>query len=243
MTRSDDGVVVPYAVAAVGDKETAGVVVDSAVAKAAEQGLDSLGRITVDDSFAAGTLRLVEEVDASFVVLSWQGLRFGQDLMLGNEIDAIGEECPVPSMALKALRPWERVVAIAGGLETEWKRDDALLCVKVARRLARQREVPLVVIATDRDALAGIVDPDEVEIIETSDPRRTSLEMIQSTDLAVVPAHSLQASAGIWSWRVTRTFKDVSVAVVAGPYRLTVASGGLNGRGARSLVGPHTDIG
>jgi hypothetical protein len=29
--------------------------------------------------------------------------------------------------------------------------------------------------------------------------------------------------------------------MVAGPYRLAVASGSINERGARSFVGPHTD--
>lgn len=241
MSRTDDGVVVPYSVAAAGEKDASSAVIDAAVLKAAEHGLDSLGRVTVDDSFTSGTLRLVEEVDASFVVLAWQGLRFGQDLVLGNEIDAVGVDCPVPAMALKALRPWERVVAIAGDLSTEWKREDAMLSIEIASRLARQRGVPLVVVTTDSPAVRGLIDEEDVEVIETRDPRRTSLDLVTSDDLAVVPAHAIQASAGIWSWRVTRTFRDVSVAVVAGPHRLSVAGGGLNDRGARSFVGPHTD--
>ena len=241
MTRPDDGVVVPYSIAPAGDKDAAHAVVDAAVEKAAEQGLDSLGRVTVDDSFAAGTLRLVEELDASFVVLAWEGLRFGQDLVLGNEIDAIGSQCPVPAMALKALRPWERVVAAVGDLSTDWKREDGILAVRTAKRLADGKNVSFVVITTDPSILDGLVDLEEVEVIATSDVRKATLEMVKTTDLVVIPVHGVHASRGIWSWKVTKTFKDVSVAMVAGPYRLAVASGSINERGARSFVGPHTD--
>jgi hypothetical protein len=184
---------------------------------------------------------LIEEVDASFVVLAWEGLRYGQDLVLGNEIDAIGMQCPVPAMALKALRPWARVVAVAGDLSTDWKQEDAKLAIETGTRLAYGKDVPFVVITTNPGFLEGLVDPDEVEVVRTTDARKTTLEMVTSSDLVVVAAHGIQLARGIWSWKVTRTFKDVSVAMVAGPYRLSVAIGSINERGARSFVGPHTD--
>jgi hypothetical protein len=144
-------------------------------------------------------------------------------------------------MALKALRPWERVVAVAGDLSTDWKQEDARLAIETGKRLAYGKDVSFVVITTDADFVEGLVDPDEVEVIRTSDARKTTLEMVTFSDLVVVAAHGIQSATGIWSWKVTRTFKDVSVAMVAGPYRLSVASGSINERGARSFVGPHTD--
>ncbi|MGI9585256.1 MAG: cation:proton antiporter, partial [Acidimicrobiia bacterium] len=63
IARPDDGLVAPYAVPGPGAKDAARTFVDEAAAVAATFGLDSDGVVRVDESFADGTLNLIDETD------------------------------------------------------------------------------------------------------------------------------------------------------------------------------------
>lgn len=224
IAKPDDGLVVPYAVPSTGQKELARTVVDEAARLAAAYGLDSEGAIRVDDSFHEGSLSLAEETDATLVILSWQGPRFTTEYMFGNDIDAVGEACPVPAIAARLLRPWSRLIAVTGDTSVDWRKEDALLLLAAARRLRRSYPTPMIVMTGDRELVAGKVGPEEdVEFIIERDERRSMVEAFQSDDLVLVPAHVVHDLPPSKSWRVFRNLDDVNLAVIAGPRRLSVS--------------------
>ncbi len=129
IARPDDGLVLPYAVPGPGRKDLAQARVTEAVEAAAAIGHDTDGVVRVDESFADGTLNLIEEDEASLVLLSWRGPRFPADYVLGNDIDGVGERSTIPTMAVRVLRPWKRMIVATGDHGADWKREDALLAL------------------------------------------------------------------------------------------------------------------
>jgi len=240
VARADDGVVTPYLIPKAGQKDVARLRLDQAEAAAASLGYDTTGRLRVDESFAGGSLDLADESDASLLVLAWQGIRFPSDFVFGNEIDIIGERCPVPSMAVHVLRPWNRVVLITGDMSVDWKAEDSMLALAAARRM-RPREGKLLVMTSDVDTISKKISIDEfTEVVEWQGGRGELAPMLEPDDLVVAPAHTFAAAKGVGQWRLARVFKDISVAVIAGPHRLTVSSA-RSKRNVESFVGPTTE--
>ena len=226
IARPDDGLVVPYAIPGPGELDTAKAAVGEGVAAVAAQGLDSDGLVRVDDSFTDGTLHLVEENKASLVVLSWGGPRFASDYMFGNDIDRVGEASPVPTMAVRVFRPWNRIVLGLGKLDTGWRRDDAELTMAIVRRLRRSVPATVLVVGPDVSiAIDRVGDAEGVEFVTDPSRRHAMIERIEPDDLVLVPAHVLHDLAPLAGWRVTRSMGDANVGVVAGPHRLTVSKG------------------
>ncbi len=226
IARPDDGLVVPYAIPGPGELDTAKAAVGEGVAAVAAQGLDADGLVRVDDSFTDGTLHLVEENKASLVVLSWGGPRFASDYMFGNDIDRVGEASPVPTMAVRVLRPWNRIVLGLGKLDTGWRRDDAELTMAIVRRLRRSVPASVLVVGPDVSiAVDRVGDAEGVEFVTDPSRRHAMIERIEPDDLVLVPAHVLHDLAPLAGWRVTRSLADANVGVVAGPHRLTVSKG------------------
>jgi Kef-type K+ transport system membrane component KefB len=240
VARADDGVMTPYLLPQSGQKDVARLRLDQADAAAASLGYDTTGRLRVDESFAGGSLDLVDEADASLLILAWEGIRFPSDFMFGNEIDVIGERCPVPSMAVHVLRPWTRVLVMTGDMSVDWKAEDSVLAVVAARRLT-PREGTLLIVTSDIEKVRGQVKLDEhTEVMERPKSPAKLSSILGTDDLVVAPAHVLAAARGVGQWRLAKTFKDVSVAVIAGPHRLTVSST-RSKRNAGSFVGPSTE--
>ncbi|MCB1246562.1 MAG: cation:proton antiporter, partial [Acidimicrobiia bacterium] len=242
IARADDGVMTPFAISETGHLDDAKLRVANAETSAAEQGHDAIGVVRVDDSFAAGTLRLAEEKEASLVIMGWDGLNFGRDFMFGNEIDAVGERSSVPTMALRVEGPWHRVLVVTGDLSGDWHREDAEIALTVGHRLARVREVPMVVFTPDEVAARSLFEHEleDVEVVETASFKDRVLTAIRHEDIVLAPAHVVQQARGLWSWKVARALRDCSVGVVAGPHRLSV-SGSPTARTRDSLIGPPTD--
>ncbi len=182
--------------------------------------------VRVDESFADGTLHLIEEDDASLVLLSWAGPRFPSDYVLGNDIDGIGERSPVPAMAVRVLRPWNRVVVLTGNAETDWKQEDALLTLAAVRRIRNTRKVPLVVITSDRELVEDRVgDLEDIEIIVRSKPRIGLIDIVGPDDLFIAPAYVMHDAAPTSMRRVSKSLANANIAVIAGPHRLSISKG------------------
>jgi Kef-type K+ transport system membrane component KefB len=224
IARPDNGLVIPYAVTERGGKEVATVMVDRATQAASAHGLDSEGVVRVDDSFTDATINLIEEIGASLVMLSWSGPRFAADYVLGNDIDRVGELSPVPTMAVRVLRPWRRIVVALGDVSADWRKDDARLVLSAVRRLRRTNPVPLVVFTGNPELLAGRVGDDEfVEVVSDSSQRRSLIDRLERDDLLITAAYVLHDLPPMSAWRMARSLQDLNVAVVAGPHRLTVS--------------------
>ncbi len=227
LAEADDGLVVPFGVGDRADRQVITSRVERASATASARGLDSEGVVRFDDSFPDGVVNLVDEIDASLAVLSWGGPHFALDFAVGNEIDAVGSKSPVPTMAVRVLNPWNRIVVALGKTNAQWRRDDAALALDVIRRLRPSDSVPVVVLAHDRDVAVELLgrDVDEVELITDPEQRTDTLRSLGSDDLVVAAAHVLRDMPPVTNWRFVRTLGSVNLVVVAGPHRLTVSQG------------------
>lgn len=226
IARPDDGLVIPYAVPGPGQRDLATTRVHEATEAAAALGHDTDGVVRVDESFADGTLNLIEEDEASLILLSWAGPRFPADYLLGNDIDGVGERSTIPTMAVRVLRPWNRVIVTTGDPGTAWKREDALLALAAVRRIRRTRQVPLIVVTSDRELVEDkLGNMENVEIVIRSKPRGEILGLIEPDDLIVAPAYVIHDAAPVSTWKVTRQLSNANLAVIAGPHRLSISKG------------------
>jgi Kef-type K+ transport system membrane component KefB len=225
IAKRDDGLVLPFGVATAEDREQAEAGVRRAVASAEGHGMDSEGIVRVGDSLAHDALNLVEERNASLLVMRWEGPRIPADYVVDSEIDAIGRATPVPAIATHIVGPVERLVVVLGDVSAPWRRDDAELAVTVAARVHRENGTPLLVFTPDPEFEIGSVT--DAEIVPYVEGHRTVLEALQPGDLVVVPTAVSRLAATISSPIRRRYLNDVSVAVVGGPGRLSVSPGAV----------------
>ncbi|MCP4085986.1 MAG: cation:proton antiporter [Actinomycetia bacterium] len=232
LARSDGGLVIPFGIAGAG---TDGPATRLAVARTVEAvsatGLDADSAIRVDDSFPDGAVSLVEEREASALVLSWSGPRRVVDLAFGSDIDTIGEQCPVPALAAHLLRPWTRVVAPLGRTVTEWDRDDARLVLDVVGRL-RSSSVPMIISTNDPSLIPGSFEVGDVDV-RIVDSGWPDFDEVQPGDLLVLPTHAIGGPPDEGARRTSRLLERTNVVVVGGPHRLSVRPG----LGRRPLTG------
>jgi len=230
IARSDDGLVAPYLVTEPGRHANARVLVDDAVAAVTARGLDAEGMVRVDDSFADGTLHLVEEMDVSLVVLSWTGPHFATDYLFGNDIDDIGEHSPVPTMAVRLLRPWQRIVVVMGETGADRRREDTRLAVDTARRLRSSHPVPLLVVTAERDDIAAVLTDEElrdegVEVLVAPTGSGSVVEQLDPDDVIIAPAHVLHDLPPRAGWRINKALDESNIVIVGGPHRLSISKG------------------
>lgn len=239
IARGDDGVVVPYATPLPGFKAIGSLRISEAEASAADAGHDTEGIVRVSESFANGTLELVEEVDASMLVLSWSGPRLSNDYVFGNEIDEVGERSAIPSVAVHLVRPWNRVVLTIGNTQVPWHREDADLAISLAKRLRGRNHLPLLVFGTDHDMMEEEFGTAEnVTIVTTKRGSRELLKAVRPDDLVVAPSYVLQALPAPSQMRLVRRMAQIDIAIVAGSNRLTVA-GRTNAHRSERILGPQ----
>lgn len=223
IARTDRGVVTPYMVPIPGQLDIAKARVLEATAAAASAGHDASSEIRVDDSFAAGTLSLIEEVGASLAILEWQVSRVPTGLMFGNEIDLIGERSPVPTTAIRILRQWNRVVVFTGDVPDDWSAEDTWLAFEVARRLRSPRELEMLVITPDPELVKPKIGSDEgIEVVAEPSQLGRILDRIEDDDLIVAPSHVISSMGALEQWRIAKELRNVSAMIVAGPHRLSI---------------------
>lgn len=229
IAKPDGGLVHPFAVSNPGAASAARESVDAAVAAAAARGLDTDGVTRIDETFHTGTLNLIAERETSLLLLAWRGPSFPVDYLMGNDLDAVGERCPVPAAAVRVLRPWNRIVVATGRLDREWYREDASLALALVRRLRHYDNTPLLVLTPDTEfAETRVGDLEGVEIRTDLRGRVDGVLGLGANDLAVITAHVVQGAPPMTMWRAARSLHDANVVVVAGPYRLSIARRGAN---------------
>lgn len=237
ISQEDGGLLIPFVTPQVGQMESSRARLDEAVASAAAAGHDTEGVARVAESFTAGTLGLVEEVNATLVVLAWSGIRFGSEYLFGHEADAFGERSPVPAIAVQMPKPWKTVVLVVGDTDVEWHREDALLAAAIASRTRKDAEHAIRVLGTDPESVLEEVGGfEEAEIVRHGFRARELVGMIGPDDLVVVPAYVLQDVSLTDQLRLSRKLVQADIAVVAGPNRLTIGRVGAPHRIER-LIG------
>lgn len=225
IAAADGGILIPFTVPDSPRLESARTRIDEAVRAAALAGHDTDGVVRVSESFTTGALELSQEAEATLTVLTWSGPRLGSSYFFGDEIDAFGERSSRPTIAVRMLAPWTRVVLLVGQTGAEWHVEDARLAAQIAVRTRRSKEDALLVVAPDpgmvADELAGV---EPVELIH-GDLRRSSaiLSMIEPNDLLILPAYVLNELAMTDRMRFVRSMERIDLAIVAGPNRLAVS--------------------
>ncbi|MCL1594432.1 MAG: cation:proton antiporter [Actinomycetia bacterium] len=228
IARVDGGVVKPYLIPSKGQVAVARAQIALAVDALAATGHDGDGEIRIDSSFASGTLELEEEVDASLTIVTLRGPQAGTQFLFGNEVDLVGEGSSSPTIAVRLIRPWSRVLVFTGDLSNDWHSEDALLALEIARRVRSVVETDLVV-ATDAPSLVAekFSKPSEAEVVEQPSRRRVAVGLIETNDLVIAPAHAVIAARSIGSWRSSGRLKDASLMIVGGPHRLSVGGSSI----------------
>ena len=234
LARPDGGLVIPFGVTGDTPRSDVRAAIDRAAAEAAAAGLDGDGMLRVGDSFTSATIDLVTELDASLVLLAWNGPKWAADYVFGNDIDGVGQASPVPTIAAHLIRPWNRIIVQLGGPRTAWQREDVQLTVDVVRHLRTGPDVELVVLCDD-DSTAALFehdgdrdrdrDRDGMTVIIDRTQQDDVIDRIEPTDLVIVPAHLVHDMPPWRLRRLVRRLQNTNIAVVGGPHRLTISQG------------------
>ncbi len=230
LARPDGGLVIPYGVTGERQRSDVRAAVDRAAAEAAADGLDGDGMVRVGESFTTATVNLVAELDASLVLLAWDGPKWAADYMFGNDIDGIGQASPVPTIAAHLVRPWDRVIVRLERPRMAWQREDVELTIDVVRHLCEGTDVKLVVLCDDDSTAAllehdGDRDSERMTVIADRTQHDDVINRVEPTDLMIVPAHIIHDMPPWRLRRLVRRLHDTNLAVVGGPHRLTVSQG------------------
>lgn len=238
IASGDDGVATAYAVARRADKAAARARLMQAEEAAVAAGYDASSVLRLSDSLADGTLEVVEENDASLVVLAWHGPRVRVEQFFGSEFDAIGAGCTVPTVSAHVTSAWDRVIVVPGTRDIPWQVEDVRLTLEVARRLAPAGEDRLIVIASDEETTRAQLGPRaDYAFVLAERPGDELLPLVRPTDLVVAPAYMLAELPVHRRLKLSVALADQNLAIVAAPGRFAVMSSRQHGRG--QLLGQH----
>ncbi len=230
LARPDGGLVIPFGVTGDTPRSDVRAAVDRAAAEAAADGLDGDGMLRVGDSFTSATINLVTELDASLVLLAWDGPKWAADYLFGNDIDGVGQASPVPTIAAHLIRPWNRIIVQLGQPRTAWQREDVELTADVVRHLREGTDIELIVLCDDGSMRAllepeGDRDRERVAVITDRVEQDDVFNRIEPTDLVIVPAHIVHDMPPWKLRRRVRLLHDTNLVVVGGPHRLAISQG------------------
>lgn len=184
---------------------------------ALRNGAEARALVRIDASPTAGVLHTVVEGGGTSVLLGWKGYANARENFFGGVIDAILARSPVPVLVCRpGIDPDVRRVVLsltlgdldlagAPGLE---------LAADVASRIARQADVPLLLVteADDRRLPAMFETVRKVEIV--CDERKPTIALRQHTDVGdvvVIATPPTRAGLGQNASRLARAVPDRTV--------------------------------
>lgn len=238
VARGDDGVEIPFAVARREGKAAARRCVEEAERAAEEAGYDCEGMVRLSQSYVDGTLELVEETDATLLLLGWEGPKPGANYFFGSELDGVGAGAEIPTVAVHLTSQWDRVLVVPGTGGISWHGEDARLTLEVARRLAAKSDIDLVVIGDDQAQVSQLLAKTDYDFRPASRSGDVLLAEVRPSDLVVVPAYLLPGLPVHRRLRLSSALADQNLAIVAGPGRLTLAPHSVPSQMER-LLGQH----
>jgi Na+:H+ antiporter len=238
IARGDDGLQIPFTISTVAEKGPGRERLVGAATLAETLGYDVEGVARLSESFVDGTLEVIGEVDATMVVLGWDGPRVGSDYLFGSDVDSIGRQSSVPVIAAHLIRPWDRVIVVPGNAEVRWQSQDAQIALRVATRIRASADAPVVVIGPHRELVQEEVDArDKLEFISSAIPGEDLLEIIRDDDIVIAPAYLLPDLPLARRLRLANRLAESNVVVVGGPGKLSVAPAYLT-HAMESILGP-----
>jgi hypothetical protein len=120
------------------------------------------------------------------------------------------------------------VVVVTGDLDAPWRREDVSLTIEVAKRIVAFRPAPVAIFTTETGEPAGYLDELPDAEVTTGHAGREVLEALLPGDLVLIPPRVVGTAAGLGRWLLSRHLQGVSIAVIAGPGRLSVTSAGTH---------------
>jgi len=239
IARGDDGIMIPFVVSTRDDKANGRRRISEAEEVALAGGHDCEGIGRLSDSVVDATLELIDETDATSVVLGWAGPRLGADNFFGSDVDSVGSDSTVPVIAAHLLRPWDRVIVVPGTSGVSWHGEDAALALTVAQRLRGRGPLPLLVIANDQRLVEEHLGPrSEYEFVAAEVSGEALVGVLRTGDLVVAPAYLLPAMPIARRLRLSNRLADHNLVIVAGPGRLAVAPNSLL-NASEQILGPQ----
>lgn len=184
---------------------------------ALRNGAEARSLVRIDASPTAGVLHTVVEGGGTCVLLGWKGYANARENFFGGVIDAVLARSPVPVLVCRPGRDEQlrRIVlsvsagdlAPAGAISLELASD-------VASRMARQADVPLKIVAEDKDKrldeMLDTVRKGEVQV----DARKPSIALRSHTeegDVVVIGTPPTRAGLGQNASRVARAVPSRTV--------------------------------
>jgi Kef-type K+ transport system membrane component KefB len=184
----DSGTVVPLNVlnyeATHQQVETQRRVVRDAETVALRNGAEAHAVVRIDATPTSGVLHTLVEQGGTCLVLGWKGYASAQENLFGGVMDAIISQVDVPTLVC---RPGDddrldRVVVSVGAHDlSAVGRRELELTLEVARRMARQADVPLVIVTeAEPDEVARSMAEARVEYQVVHDARRPAVALRQA---------------------------------------------------------------
>jgi Kef-type K+ transport system membrane component KefB len=230
VARPDGGLVTPFVAAAIGAGAAGDRAERTARLAAFEQALTHLGHDThavnrVGASLAAATLSLVQECNASLVVVPIDSPSFPIDLTSGGDVDMIGANSPAPCVAVRLTGDaWKRIVVIVGRTQPGVGGDAGLaLVAEIVARLRAERDVPTLVLAPDPADPSIAARFGGISPVGYTPGSGDVLEQLSAGDLVVVPSHVVQDAGVLARARLQKALVGTSVAVIGLPGALRVS--------------------
>jgi hypothetical protein len=221
---ANGGVITPFSVLGSPRLEVGRTHVAEAEVAAASAGHDASGIVRVSESFSTGALELTVENEATLTVLPWTRPQFGSSYVFGSELDRFGAQSPAPTVAVQLLAPWRRVVLVLAEASVAWHLEDARLAADLAQRVVDPDEGGLLVLARDSDEITETLAAVEgVEVRLGRIRPGELLDELHHDDLLILPAYIVQENPVAVQLRMSRSLAHNDVAIVAGPYRMTIA--------------------
>ncbi|MCL1600068.1 MAG: cation:proton antiporter [Actinomycetia bacterium] len=133
------------------------------------------------------------------------------------------ERSPIPTAAVRVLRPWNRIVVFTGTVGEDWSAEDTWLALEIGTRLRNDRDATMLVFTPEPEAVvAKVEEHPNLEVVAEPSNLRDILGRINDDDLIIAPARIVSGAGAYTQWRVSKALRNVSVMVVAGPHRLSV---------------------
>jgi nucleotide-binding universal stress UspA family protein len=221
----DNGSVVPVNILGFGASE-AEVEENRTITRDAEKvalanGAEARSLVRIDASTTAGVLHTLVEGGGTALLIGWKGFANARENFFGGVIDAILSQSPVPVLVCRpssedtevrrvvlSITPGDLAPAGLPGLQ---------VAARVADRIARQAEVPLVVISEEDDErlLELFAEARKLEIV--TDARKPTIALrgrSEEGDVIVVGTPPTRAGLGQNASRLARAVPDRTLIAV-----------------------------
>jgi hypothetical protein len=238
IARHSDGRIIPVRVVdAPDDRDAAKADIEQAERTVTAIGADVEGVLRIDASVDDGMLKVVDEVEATSLVLEWQPELSPLERVFGRAMDEIGRRSPVPVIAGHvAASTFERIVLVLDPVVAGFiRRPDSEIGAQVVNQLAAgSKSIEVVVLVGASTHFDDLTLPDDVTVVR--DRATEWLNGVATTDLIVIASRRFPVGSSL---RPVVGRADLSVLVVSAPYRPGV-SGAFGGRTASAMLGFDT---